>query len=194
MGGAARLGVGCGMSDTARAETTAPHIIALRLDRPGALLPWYEAASGGRGMLDGSVTAHIIAAARLVPAGAEIRMRLEVPGGAATDAQAMLRAGLRASAAYEGEAIRELFRWGWKVLAMALMVLTLCLTIAIYGEDILPGLVLPLIVQESLKIIGWAAMWKPTELFLYDWIPMLRRRNLLARLATAPIEVHEAAA
>jgi hypothetical protein len=52
----------------------------------------------------------------------------------------------------------------------------------------------PLIVDqaaigEGLLILGWVAMWRPTEALLYDWWPLARRRALLHRLASIPVEV-----
>ena len=42
--------------------------------------------------------------------------------------------------------------------------------------------------EEGLIIISWVANWKPLEIFLYDWWPVLRTRNLYRRLANATIE------
>ena len=43
--------------------------------------------------------------------------------------------------------------------------------------------------DEGLLILGWVAMWRPIEVLLYDWWPLARRRTLLRRLATIPVEV-----
>ncbi len=45
------------------------------------------------------------------------------------------------------------------------------------------------LVGEGLLIVGWVAMWRPLEILLYDWWPLVRRERLLRRLATIPIEV-----
>ena len=42
---------------------------------------------------------------------------------------------------------------------------------------------------EGLVIIGWVALWRPMEIFLYDWWPLLRERNLYRHLATAEVVV-----
>jgi hypothetical protein len=36
----------------------------------------------------------------------------------------------------------------------------------------------------GLEIAGWVAMWRPFEIFLYDWWPVLRRRRHYERLAS----------
>jgi hypothetical protein len=56
------------------------------------------------------------------------------------------------------------------------------------GRDDGDGL-LRSIASESLVIFGWVAMWRPAETFLYDWLPITRRRRLFRRLAEAEVEV-----
>lgn len=48
------------------------------------------------------------------------------------------------------------------------------------------------IAREGLTIIGWVAMWKPLEIYLYRWWPLLALRKLYQRLSRMPVEVHYA--
>lgn len=45
------------------------------------------------------------------------------------------------------------------------------------------------VVEEGLLIVGWVAMWRPIELLLYDWWPLLRRRRTFENLARMQVEV-----
>ena len=45
------------------------------------------------------------------------------------------------------------------------------------------------VIDEGLLIMGWVAMWRPIETFLYDWWPIRSRRTLLREIAHMPIEV-----
>jgi hypothetical protein len=45
------------------------------------------------------------------------------------------------------------------------------------------------LIDEGLLIMGWVAMWRPIETFLYDWWPIHSRRRLLREIAHLPIEV-----
>lgn len=45
------------------------------------------------------------------------------------------------------------------------------------------------IVREGLLIIGWVAMWKPLEILLYDWWPILSERRLFDRLSRVPVRI-----
>jgi len=46
------------------------------------------------------------------------------------------------------------------------------------------------VAREGLTIIGWVAMWKPLEIYLYRWWPLLTLRKLYQRLSRMPVEVH----
>jgi hypothetical protein len=43
--------------------------------------------------------------------------------------------------------------------------------------------------RESLLIGGWVAMWRPLEIFLYDWWPIRPERRLYERLSAMPIRI-----
>ena len=45
------------------------------------------------------------------------------------------------------------------------------------------------VVEEGLLIVGWVAMWRPIELLLYDWWPLLRRRRTFENLSRMQVEV-----
>lgn len=45
------------------------------------------------------------------------------------------------------------------------------------------------IARESLTIIGWVAMWRPVEIFLYDWWPLVRRIHVYKNLRYARVRV-----
>lgn len=47
------------------------------------------------------------------------------------------------------------------------------------------------IARESLTIIGWVAMWRPVQIFLYDWWPLARRIKVYANLRHAKVQVIE---
>jgi len=49
------------------------------------------------------------------------------------------------------------------------------------------------IAAEGLLILGWVAMWRPLEIFLYEWWPIRRRCQVFAKLAKIPVVVREIA-
>jgi hypothetical protein len=45
------------------------------------------------------------------------------------------------------------------------------------------------ITRESLTIAGWVAMWRPMQIYLYDWWPLRRRGRVYTKLSRMPVEV-----
>jgi len=45
------------------------------------------------------------------------------------------------------------------------------------------------IARESLTIIGWVAMWRPLQTFLYDWWPLAQRIRVYKNLRQAHVRV-----
>jgi hypothetical protein len=45
------------------------------------------------------------------------------------------------------------------------------------------------ILRESLLIGGWVAMWRPLEIFLYDWWPIRSEARLYDRLSAMPVRI-----
>ena len=45
------------------------------------------------------------------------------------------------------------------------------------------------LLRESVLIGGWVAMWRPIEIFLYDWWPILAEARLYDRLAAMPVHI-----
>ena len=47
----------------------------------------------------------------------------------------------------------------------------------------------PFLLRESFLIGGWVAMWKPLEIFLYDWWPIVGERRLYDRLSRIQVQI-----
>ena len=45
--------------------------------------------------------------------------------------------------------------------------------------------------RESLTIAGWVAMWRPMEIYLYNWWPLRRRGRIYEKLSRIPVEVSQ---
>jgi hypothetical protein len=45
------------------------------------------------------------------------------------------------------------------------------------------------LMREGMVIGGWVAMWRPLEIFLYDWWPIRAERRLFDRLAMMPVQI-----
>ena len=76
----------------------------------------------------------------------------------------------------------RLMKQGRTSLMVGLSFLGLCLFVTQLLRSSVHGIV-PDFIQQGLTIAGWVAMWRPLEVFLYDWWPIRSDQRLLERLA-----------
>lgn len=87
--------------------------------------------------------------------------------------------------------LRRLFRVGRTSLGIGLSVLAIFTAVAQLVTQPASG-GFGRIVHESLSIGGWVAMWRPLDVFLYDWWPIRAEARLFDRLAVMPVRVSQA--
>ncbi len=88
-----------------------------------------------------------------------------------------------------GLELKELFRVGRRSLAIGLTILVLGIVASQTVAARLEPRPLGQVLEESLILFAWVANWRPIEIFLYDWWPIARKRNLYRRLATSTVEL-----
>ena len=42
---------------------------------------------------------------------------------------------------------------------------------------------------EGLSIVGWVAMWRPIQIFLYDWWALYRKKRVYDKIRDMPMEI-----
>lgn len=107
------------------------------------------------------------------------------------DPQALVAESLHHYFAYRAEVIlrdlKQLMREGRTSLIIGLLFLATCNVLArllAQGHEQWQG-----ILREGLTIGGWVAMWKPLEIYLYRWWPLLNLKRLHDKLSAAEVEV-----
>ena len=85
--------------------------------------------------------------------------------------------------------LRDLFRVGRTSLLIGLIALASAIALGDFLASLMKGSRLGEIVRESLIIGGWVSMWRPLEIFLYDWWPLRREARLAEKLAEMPVRI-----
>lgn len=85
--------------------------------------------------------------------------------------------------------LRELFRRGRTSLLIGLTVLTGAIALGHFLATLMKESRVGEILRESLTIGGWVSMWRPLEVFLYDWWPIRNEARLSDRLAAMPVRI-----
>ena len=88
--------------------------------------------------------------------------------------------------------LRELFRVGRTSLMIGLVALAGAIALGDFLANLMKGSRIGEIVRESFTIGGWVSMWRPLEVFLYDWWPIRNEARLSDRLAAMPVRIRYA--
>ena len=83
--------------------------------------------------------------------------------------------------------LRQLFRVGRTSLVVGLAFLAACVVGGDLIANAMSGNRLGEILRETLLIGGWVTMWRPLEIFLYDWWPIRDEARLYDRLSAMPV-------
>jgi hypothetical protein len=144
--------------------------------------------------LDPSAESFIVGWAREANARAQLALLVHVdrptdlPAGAPFLKDAVHEFFMHRAAASR-QRLRRLFREGRTSLAIGLVFLALA---TIGGQLLADALVewrFASLLTESLLIGGWVAMWRPLQVFLYDWWPIRDEARLFDRLAAMPVRL-----
>jgi len=88
----------------------------------------------------------------------------------------------------EQRKLRMIWRQGRISLLIGLSFLFVCLSlselISRFGSDTFIHFL-----EEGLLISGWVALWRPLEIFLYEWWPVSHQQKIFAKLAYIPMEI-----
>ncbi len=79
--------------------------------------------------------------------------------------------------------LRQLFRVGRVSLVIGLGFLTSAIVIGEALATLISKQSYAWVIKESFVIGGWVALWRPLEIFLYDWWPIRAEARLLDRLS-----------
>ena len=142
--------------------------------------------------LDPAAEAFVVDWSRALPTNARLALLVHLDRGAGmADEATILRDAIheffsqRAASTRTG--LRQLLRRGRISLAIGLAFLGVSIGIGDVLSD--SGSRLAQVLRESLLIGGWVAMWRPLEIFLYDWWPVREDARLFDRLSAMPVRI-----
>jgi len=173
----------------------ASHRIELNLREIGQLFNTMDPAPFQEKDLDGDAEEFILSWVREFPLDEPVALVVhlnEFP--ADQNPQSAIEQGVHHYFAYRARLnrleFRRLLRDGQQSLLIGIVFLAACLTAsrAIGGDE---SGTFRSIARESLTIAGWVAMWRPMQIYLYDWWPLRRRGKLYEKLSRMKVEVRK---
>ena len=93
---------------------------------------------------------------------------------------------------YRKEILEREFRYLMKLARTSLLIGAIFLGMCLLAGNIIVSnfpFVWADFLKEGLTIAGWVAMWRPIQLYLYDWWPVYRQINIYQRLGSMAVEI-----
>jgi hypothetical protein len=182
------------LNSKAMAEDISQEVIELRVDRLAQLFHGLDPYPFREREIDKDAEDYIVGWAREIDKRQPITIVVHVAdGNAKPNGVRDIQEAFTNFFSYRADSLQreltELFRVGRLSLAIGMAILAACLLAANFGIGRLFGPPFGRLVEESLVILGWVANWRPIEIFIYDWWPIVQKRNLYRRLAAATVEV-----
>jgi hypothetical protein len=147
----------------------------------------------GQRDLDGRMERFIVDWASEVHQGRELSLLVHIdhpsPSESAESLGEAIRGSFRQRAGATRRRLRQLLARGRISLLIGILFMMLSITIGGVIENLLAGRDLGVLLRESLLIGGWVAMWRPLEIFLYDWWPIRAEARLYDRLGEMPVKL-----
>jgi hypothetical protein len=143
--------------------------------------------------LDQDAEEFILGWARELPAGREFELVVHLavvpPADRAAGAEDAVQRYFASRGEMKGRELRQLLRRGRISLLAGLLFLSVCylLGLMIGRLDLLGAFTA--VGTEGLSIVGWVAMWRPLEIYLYDWWPLREEQVLFRRLARMSVRL-----
>lgn len=177
-------------------DPIAPHCqpIEIRVAELSQLFNAIDPAPFRQRDLDPDAEEFIVGWARELPVNAPLALivHLDRPAGLPQEAT-ILRDAIREffdqRAQVSRRRLRQLFRRGRISLLIGVTFLVITLVLGDLVASLLGERRIGEILRESLLIGGWVAMWRPLEVFLYDWWPIRADVRLGDRLSAMPVRI-----
>jgi len=166
--------------------------IKLRLRNIGQLFNSMDPSPFIEKDLDDDAEEFVVSWAQEFAPEAPIRLRIYLDQWPPEDPKELIRTAVHNHFAHRAEItnleFKRLLAQGRTSLLIGLLFLAGCLLLGELLSARAAGAWVA-VARESLTIAGWVAMWRPMQIYLYDWWPLLRRGRIYAKLAHMAVDV-----
>lgn len=183
------------LKDRYKTDADGNKIIEIFVKNPMQLFESRDPAPYRERDLDGDLAKYIISSAQEFSLATPFKLKILISEGNLAGAECeSIAASIHTYFMYEADLaasqLRKTFRVGRTFLAVGLVALFLCVVASNFVEKNFE-FDFKHFVSEGLLISGWVAMWRPIEVFLYDWWPIREKIQLLTKLSKVDIDVNE---
>jgi len=170
--------------------TPEPKVIELRMREIAQLFNSLDPSPFLERDLDANAEEFIVSWAAEIPMHYELKLLIHLvsPPAPTINVSEAVRSYFHHRAEHKQRQFSQLLWRGRLSLLVGVLFMAACLAGSELVKFISNGAV-EKIVREGLLIMGWVAMWRPLESYLYDWWPLRTDRRNLQRLARMEVTV-----
>jgi len=170
------------------------YLVEIRLNEIRQLFNSFDPAPFREKDLESSAEAYIFDSVQEFHLDTPIRLILHLPLEACTDETAgSVAAAIHNYFSYRAEITSKELHFTLQQGRIALVIGLVFLFLCIAAQQLIASLgktnLIWSIIEEGFLISGWVAMWRPIQVFLYDWWPIRRRRRIYEKLARLPVSL-----
>lgn len=141
--------------------------------------------------LDEDLVHYLLMSFEEIPGNQQVKLTLFGPSDQGSESQYeaftdALHQYFRHEARKTRNEMSQLFRQGRLALLLGSLFLAVCAGLATQlSQD---ATIFRRAAAEGLIVLGWVALWKPLNIFLYEWWPFRRRMKMYEALAKIPVD------
>lgn len=168
-------------------------LIEINLSAIGQLFNSFDPSPFHEKELDAAAEEYIVDIVDDFPADTLFKIRIHLPAGLCETEEAgqiipAVRHHFRYKAIVTEQKFRARFRHGRWAMLIGLPFLAIAL-IARQFISIIDNHIAGMLLADALLIIGWAAMWEPVTVLLYELWPIRQLKKIYERISTMDMEI-----
>ncbi len=142
--------------------------------------------------LDDDAVEYIVASALDIGLNKIGRIRIYCNEALGLAEKAIVKQAVREHFIYRVELTQKKFQHVLKQGFKSLLIGLCFLSAAVFASSLmalhLPDSFLTKLLKEGLLLLGWVSMWKPINIFLYDWWPLRDEAKVYLKISETPLE------
>jgi len=170
------------------------YLLEVKLREVKQLFNTFDPAPFREKDLEPSAETYIVDAVQELPLSTPISLILYLPESACTtEAVSSVPVAIHNYFSYRADITAKELRFTLQQGRIALLIGLVFLFLCIAAQQLIATLgktgLMWSIIEEGFLISGWVAMWRPIDIFLYQWWPIRRRRRIYEKLAQVQVEL-----
>jgi len=167
-------------------------IIELRVDELRQLFDERDPSPFRTKDLDDDAVEYIVVSTQEVSLARVKKIRIHCLENFGTDKVSLIQDAIHSYFMYQEELVakklNKSLNTGLKSLSIGLGFLALAIYSSMFATQIVQGF-WGFFLREGFHLLGWVSMWKPINLFLYDWWPLLENKRVYGFLSQIDIDL-----